>query len=135
MILDDFNSNLYFNNKIIHLTKLENRLMDFLIKNYNKKTNLNNIISYIFCVNENYKYYLQSTRNIIHRMNLKLKPYAKIDVIYAKGYYLKIEPSLKFLRWKEKFFKTHKREALLLKLYKKKEKIEKIIKRLEKNII
>lgn len=128
MILDDYNSNLYLDNKVIHLTNSQVKLLIFLISNANRKIAMKNICSFL-------KYTKCKVNYIISTLNKKMFPYAKIEAKRKFGYYLVVKSPEKFLLWKEDFFKTHKEEALLLKLYLQKEILEKNIKTLEKKII
>lgn len=128
MILDDYNSKLYLNNKVIDLKEHERDLLSYFIKNKKRNIFFNEIIRKFF-------YSETLVYTTIRALNKKMYPYAKIEARYKLGYILKIAEINGFANWKRNFLKEHKNTYSLLKLYDKKEKIEKDIKTLEKNII
>ena len=127
MILDDYNSNLYLGNKIIHLTETENKLLAFFLKNKNRAIPLEEISSNVFLSTS-------ATYALIRKINNIIMPYSGIYVRHKRGYVLNTKPYKGFFIWKKQFIQTHKDTYTLLKLYKQRENLEKKIKILEKNL-
>lgn len=133
MILDDINYDLYFHNEKIELTRFEATILLCLIKNRDRRIKLEEFINYIYGENSFTNVYKDSFQSTIYRLNQKMYPYAKIVAKPRMGYYLK-ESKYYFDKWKNVFFDTHKEEKELIKLYKKREILEKSIKTLEKSL-
>lgn len=135
MILDDINYDLYFHkrNKKIELTRFETTILLCLIKNRDRRIRLEEFVEYIYGENSFTNVYKDSFQSTIYRLNQKMYPYAKIVAKPRMGYSLK-ESEYYFEKWKNNFFDTHEDEKELIKLYKKKENLEKNIKILEKRV-
>ncbi len=69
--------------EVIELTKLENRLLNYLIKNKGKVLNINNIACYVY--GENNYYTELSIRNLIWRLRNKIQD-VEIANIFGYGY-------------------------------------------------
>ena len=137
MILDDNNNKLYICDfkEIIKLNKIETKLLYFFIINKEKKNTLLDIMNYLYGTNENFNSYFYIIRNIIYKLNLKLKDYnIRIAARNKVGYYIDQKESVNFLLFKKQFFNTHTEERLLLDLYSKRDEATKFLEELEKNI-
>ena len=86
--MHDFeNSNYYCKNRLIKLTKTENRMLDLLLKNKGKVVNYNMISKYLYN-SKNYKQFKNAIIITILRLRNKLKDEVEIISKRSVGYWV-----------------------------------------------